>query len=253
MPPARSGGLLTVASDFMRTLMQSKATTVEQYLSELPEDRRSAIAVVRHVILKNLDKDYEEGMQYGMIGYYVPHHIYPPGYHTDPRQPLPFACLASQKNYMSLYMMPICEGAEESSFRDQWAKTGKPLDMGKSCIRFKHLEDLALDLIGETIRRVPVRKWIEYYESVIKNSRHKNSKQSTAKPDKPTQKKTGKPSSTAAAKTAKTSQPVTAKKAVKKATTKVTTKAVKKATKKTTTKATTKIVKKAAPKKASKK
>ncbi len=172
--------------------MQSKATTIEQYLSELPEERRAAIATVRHVILKNLDKDYEEGMQYGMIGYYVPHRIYPAGYHTDPKQPLPYVCLASQKEHMSLYMMPIYgEGTEESWFRNEWAKTGKKLDMGKSCIRFKHLEDLALNVIGEAIRRSPVKRHIEFYESVIKNSRSKTSKQTPAKP-------TGKPASKAA-------------------------------------------------------
>jgi hypothetical protein len=83
--------------------MQSKAATVEQYLASLPEDRRTALGAVRKVILNNLDKDFEEGMQYGMIGYYVPHRVYPAGYHCDPRQPLPFAGLASQKNYMSVY------------------------------------------------------------------------------------------------------------------------------------------------------
>ena len=87
--------------------MQSKATTVEQYLAELPEDRRKAIEAVRQVVLKNLDKDYEEGMQYGMIGYYVPHRVYPAGYHCDPKQPLPFAGLASQKNHMALYLMCV--------------------------------------------------------------------------------------------------------------------------------------------------
>lgn len=180
--------------------MQSKASTIEQYLSEMPEDRRAAIATVRHVILKNLDKDYEEGMQYGMIGYYVPHRIYPAGYHTDPKQPLPYVCLASQKDYMSLYMMPVYgEGVEESWFRDEWAKTGKKLDMGKSCIRFKHLEDLALNVIGEAIRRTPVARHIEYYESVIKNSRKKTSKQA---PAKPAEKRAGKPTSNAKSKTA---------------------------------------------------
>ena len=157
--------------------MQSKATTIEQYLSELPEERRAAVATVRHVILKNLDKDYEEGMQYGMIGFYVPHRIYPAGYHTDPKQPLPFACLASQKDYISLYMMTVYgEGAEETWFRNEWAKTGKPLNMGKSCIRFKRLEDLALNVIGEAIRRVTIKRFIEYYESTIKPSRKSSSK-----------------------------------------------------------------------------
>src|SRR5882757_2591761 len=87
--------------------MQSKTTTVQQYLDALPPDRKAAIAAVRATILANLDKDYEEGMQYGMIGYYVPHRVYPAGYHCDPKQPLPFAGLASQKNHMSLYMMSL--------------------------------------------------------------------------------------------------------------------------------------------------
>ena len=166
--------------------MQSQATTVEQYLAELPEDRRAAISAVRNVILKNLNKDYEEGMQYGMIGYSVPHSLYPAGYHCDPKQPLPFAGLASQKNYMSLYMMPVYgEGTTESTFRDEWVKTGKKLDMGKCCIRFKKVEDLALDLIGETIRRTPVKKLIEHYETVFKTSRTKAVRTKTAASSKP--------------------------------------------------------------------
>src|SRR6478672_5651786 len=106
--------------------MQSKAATVTQYLASLPADRRADVEAVRKVILKNLDKDYEEGMQYGMIGYYVPHRTYPAGYHCDPRQPLPFAGLASQKNYMALYLMCVYgEGELATWFRQAWAKTGK--------------------------------------------------------------------------------------------------------------------------------
>ncbi len=146
--------------------MQSKAATVEAYLKELPADRRAAIEAVRAVILKNLPKGYAEGMQYGMIGYFVPHDVYPPGYHCDPKQPLPFAGLASQKNYMSLYVMCIYGVPEhESWFRDAWIKSGKKLDMGKGCIRFKILEDLPLDVVGQAIKRVPVKKFIEQYES----------------------------------------------------------------------------------------
>ncbi len=146
--------------------MQSKAATVQQYLAELPPDRREAISAVRDVILSNLDKDYEEGMSYGMIGYCVPHRIFPEGYHCDPRQPLPFVCLASQKNYMSLYLTCVyTEGEEDSWFRQAWAKSGKKLDMGKCCIRFRKLEDLALDVIGEVIRRSPAKEYIEYYKT----------------------------------------------------------------------------------------
>jgi hypothetical protein len=152
--------------------MQSKATTVSDYLASLPPDRRTAIEAVREVILANLDHDYEEGMQYGMIGYYVPHRVYPAGYHADPKQGLPFAGLASQKNYMSVYLMGLycgcVEGVDDTAllkwFREAWAKSGKKLDMGKSCIRFKKVDDLALDVLGEAIRRLPAKKYIEVYE-----------------------------------------------------------------------------------------
>ena len=151
--------------------MQSKATTVEQYLAGLTEYRRKALEAVRQVVLKNLDKDYEEGMQYGMIGYYVPHRVYPAGYHCDPKQPLPFAGLASQKNYMSLYLMCVYGDSDFSRwFQQAWAKTGKKLDMGKSCVRFKKLEDLALDVIAEAIKRVPAKKYIEHCEAAIKTT-----------------------------------------------------------------------------------
>jgi hypothetical protein len=161
--------------------MQSKATTVAQYLAELPEDRRAAMQAVRDVIRKNLDQGFEEGMQYGMIGYYVPHSLFPAGYHCDPRQPLPFAGLASQKNYMAIYLMTVyAEQGEEDWFRKAWAKTGKKLDMGKCCIRFKKLEDLALDVIGEAIRRVPLRVHVDHYEAAMRqNTARKGARPST--------------------------------------------------------------------------
>jgi hypothetical protein len=155
--------------------MQSKAPTVQAYLNSLPEDRRAALSSVRDVILKNLDASYEEGMQYGVIGYYVPHRVYPKGYHCDPRQPLPFAALASQKNYMSLYLMSVYCGCVDGSsdnqharwFREAWAKTGKKLDIGKACIRFKKIEDLPLDLIGEAVRRIPASMYIKFCEASL--------------------------------------------------------------------------------------
>jgi len=150
--------------------MQSKATTVEGYLAELPEDRRTALQAVRQVILRNLDKDFEEGMQYGMIGYYVPHRVFPAGYHCDPKLPLCYAGLANQKNYMSLYMMCVYGGgAHEKWFRSAWAKSGKKLDMGKCCIRFKKLDDLALDVIAEAFRRVTAKAYIANYEAVLRS------------------------------------------------------------------------------------
>lgn len=157
--------------------MQSKASTVKGYLAELPADRRAAINAVRKVVLANLDKDFSEGMQYGMIGYHVPKSVYPPGYHCDPRQPLPYAGLASQKNYMSLYIMTTY-GNEESEhwLRDEFAKAGKKLDMGKCCIRFKTLDDLPLDVIGKAIKRVTAAQYIAYYESNFKGQSRKATK-----------------------------------------------------------------------------
>jgi len=157
--------------------MQSKASTVAQYLAELPADRRAAISAVREVILKNLDPIYVEGMGYGMMGYSVPHSVYPAGYHCDPKQPLPFAGLASQKNHMSIYMMGLycgcVEGTQETElvrwFHQAWKKSGMKMDMGKCCIRFRKLEDLPLEIIGEAIRRQPAKKYIEVYESTMRD------------------------------------------------------------------------------------
>lgn len=170
--------------------MQSKAATVADYLGSLPADRRTAIEAVRKVILKNLDKNYQEAMQYGMIGYSVPHSVYPAGYHCDPKQPLPFAAIASQKNYMSVYLMsPYCGCVDDPQhkehaqwFRDAWTKTGKKLDMGKSCIRFTKVEDLALDVIGEAIKRVPAKRFIEGYEAGLGDRVKKPAKDKAAKP-----------------------------------------------------------------------
>ncbi len=150
--------------------MQSKATTVEAYLRELPEDRRAAIAAVREVILKNLDPTYEEGMSYGMIGYYVPHRVYPAGYHCDPSKPLPFAGLGSQKNHMSLYLMCVYgDAGEHAKLVEGFKNAGKKLDMGKACVRFKSLDDLPLDVIGAAVKRVPAKTYIERYKSLLES------------------------------------------------------------------------------------
>jgi hypothetical protein len=148
--------------------MQSKAKTVSEYLKELPDDRRAAISAVRKVILDNLPVGIQERMSYGMIGYVVPHSVYPAGYHVNPDQPLPFANLASQKNTMALYLMTIY-GPLGDWFRAEWKKTGKKLDMGKGCIRFRKLDDLPLELIGRTIARVPVEDYIAYCEGATRN------------------------------------------------------------------------------------
>lgn len=149
--------------------MQSKAKTVKEYLAELPPERKAAIQAVRKVILKNLPKGCEEIMQYGMIGYVVPHSVYPPGYHCDPKQPLPFMGLASQKNHMAIYMMGIYMDKEtESWFTKAYKASGKKLNMGKSCVRFKKLEELALEVIGRAVGRTPVKEYIAQYEKARK-------------------------------------------------------------------------------------
>jgi hypothetical protein len=148
--------------------MQSKATTIARYLKELPADRRAIVAAVREVVRANLDPDFEEGMGYGMISWHVPHRIFPAGYHCDPQMPLPFAGLASQKNYLSLYLMSVyAERAEEDWLRKEFAKAGKKLDMGKCCLRFKSLDDLPLAVIGQAIARVSVKEHVDHYERAL--------------------------------------------------------------------------------------
>jgi hypothetical protein len=165
--------------------MPSKAKTVAEYLAELPADRRAALEAVRKAILKNLDKNYEEGMQYGMIGYYVPHKIYPAGYHCDPKQPLPFVCLASQKTCMSLHLCCMYgDSTQLKWFQKAWADAGKKLDMGKACVRFKKLEDVPLEVVGEAIRRIPAKEFIKTYESLIESSPKRPVKKKSAKPKK---------------------------------------------------------------------
>jgi hypothetical protein len=155
--------------------MQSNATTVAGYIAALPEQRRRMVEAVRQAILCNLDSGYSETMQYGMIGYSVPHSVFPAGYHCDPKQPLPFAGIASQKHYVSVYLMGVycgCSGDEETAdvqwLREAWAASGrKKLDMGKSCLRFRKLEDVALDVIGESIRRMPTGRYLELYQKAL--------------------------------------------------------------------------------------
>lgn len=149
--------------------MQSKAKSVQEYLNSLPDDRRATISTVRKVILKYLPKGYQEIMQYGMISYAVPLSLYPPGYHCGKDVPLPYAALASQKNYMSLYLCNIYgDKRTEKWFRNEFKASGKKLDMGKSCVRFKKVEDLPLGVIGEAIARTTVRDFISLYEKTIK-------------------------------------------------------------------------------------
>jgi len=148
--------------------MKSTAANADEYLKELAPDRREALAAVRKVILANLPKGYEECISYGMIGYVVPHSIYPKGYHCDPKLPLPLANLGSQKNYMSLHLMNVYgDPALEKWFREAWKASGKKLDMGKACVRFKKLEDVPLEVIGQVVARTPVAQYVGRIEALL--------------------------------------------------------------------------------------
>ena len=143
--------------------MQSNATTVDQYIDELPEDRKKAMAELRKVIKKNLPKGFQEEMGYGMAGYVVPHSRYPEGYHCDPKLPLPFISLASQKNFIAVYHMGLYANPELLKwFQSEYPKHSKlKLDMGKSCLRFKKPEHIPYKLIGDLVKKISVKDWIK--------------------------------------------------------------------------------------------
>lgn len=142
-------------------MVSSKATTVEQYLSELTDDRRQGIAEVRDAILGNLPDGFVEVMNWGMIAYEVPLEVFPDTYN---KQPLQLAGLASQKNHMAVYLTTVyADPGTESWFREAYLATGKKLDMGKSCVRFKTIEQLPVDLIGEVISRVSMEQFLDHY------------------------------------------------------------------------------------------
>ncbi len=152
--------------------MQSKATSPEQYINELPDDRKEVIKKLRNTILGNIPSGFEEQMGYGMLGYVVPHSIYPDGYHCSPELPLPFMNLASQKNFVALYHAGIYASQELLDwFVSEYPKYVKTkLDMGKSCIRFKKMETIPYQLIGELCTKMSVDDWIALYEKNIKKS-----------------------------------------------------------------------------------
>ncbi len=150
--------------------MKYEATSPEDYISQLPEERKIVVEKLRSLIKENLPKGFEEGINYNMIGYYIPHYIYPDGYHCDPKLPLPFMNIASQKNSINLYHSGIYAKKEVSDwFIKEYPKhSKKKLDMGKSCIRFKKMDDIPYDLIAELCTKFTVNQWIDLYESNIK-------------------------------------------------------------------------------------
>jgi uncharacterized protein YdhG (YjbR/CyaY superfamily) len=150
-------------------MARSDARTPDEYIASLPEDRREAVAEVRRVIREHLPAGYSEGMAYGMIGWWVPLENYG---HTYNGQPLGLAGLASQKNHIALYLNNVYGDPElEAWFRDRWAQTGKKLDMGKSCVRFRRLEDVPLEVIGETIARSDLPSFLARHEATLGSSR----------------------------------------------------------------------------------
>ena len=152
--------------------MKYEANSPEEYIAKVPEERQAIMEKLRNTIKNNLPKNFEEGMSYNMIGYYVPHSEYPNGYHCDPKLPLPFMNIASQKNSINLYHMGLYVKKELIDwFLDEYPKHSKrKLDMGKSCIRFKKIEEIPMDLIGELCSKMSVKEWIDIYESAIKKN-----------------------------------------------------------------------------------
>lgn len=150
-------------------MVTSDARTPDGYIAALPDDRREAVRAVRDVVRDNLPAGFEEGMLYGMIGWYIPRERLPNTYNG---QPLGLAALASQKNYMSLYLNSVYgDPRTEAWFKDRYAASGKRLNMGKSCVRFRRLEDLPLDVIGDTIARVDLESYVAWYEKATSSFR----------------------------------------------------------------------------------
>jgi len=151
--------------------MKYEAKTVEEYISQLPEDRKTAFIKLRKTILDNLPEGFEEGINYGMPSFYVPHSIYPDGYHCDPKLPLPFINIASQKNFIAFYHMGIYSDPKLLEwFTSEYPKYVKnKLDMGKSCIRFKKIDQIPFQLLGELVTKMSVSDWISNYENAVKN------------------------------------------------------------------------------------
>ena len=150
--------------------MQSKATTVSKYLKEVPKERKGYFVKLRQTILENIPEGFVEQMNYGMIGYVVPHKLYPAGYHCSPKDPLPFVNIASQKNFIGLYHMGIYSNPKLLDwFVSEYPKHCKrKLDMGKCCVRFKKMEEIPYSLIGELMQKMSVDDWIGLYEKNIK-------------------------------------------------------------------------------------
>lgn len=156
--------------------MQYSAKTIQDYMDQIPAERRPVMEKLAETIRTNLPRGFSEEINYGMIGWVVPHSLYPAGYHCDTKLPLPFVNIASQKNFIALYHMGIyADPPLLNWFTEEFPKHSKSkLDMGKSCIRFKKPEQIPFELIGELMQKISPEKWIDIYESLVKDSRKKN-------------------------------------------------------------------------------
>ncbi len=163
--------------------------TVTEFLAALPDDRRAAIKAIRRTLKANMDKAVRERVESGMLQYYIPLKVYPGGYHCNPSTPLPFIALASQKSHIGLYLFcTYCVPEESERFREEWLATGKKLNMGKSCVRIRKLEDVPLDVLGRTIKRMTLKKFIKSYEAAVPASRRKKATKKSS-PGQTTRKK----------------------------------------------------------------
>lgn len=145
------------------------AATVAGYLAALSKEDRAVLSKVRALVNARLPKGYEEGLQFGMIGWYVPKRLYAKGYHSNPKEPLPYLGLARKKAYFALHLITLYVLPEQRErFTATWKKSGKKLDLGAGCVRFKTLEDLSLDAVGDAVAALPVKQWVAAYEARLK-------------------------------------------------------------------------------------
>ena len=164
--------------------------TVKAYLAALPADRRAVMEKLLAAIRPRIDGGFEEGIQYGAIGWFVPHRLYPPGYHCDPRQPLPLGGIAARKGYYTHgFMHHYWDSAERKRFEKEWKATGKRLDMGAACIRVRGIDDVPLEVLGDSLARVTAKGYVAHYEKALGDRPHPGKKKAKAAPAKAKAKK----------------------------------------------------------------
>lgn len=161
--------------------MTDKPATIDAYLDTLDADRRALVEAVRRAVNENLDPAFREGMQYGMPAWFLPHDAYPHGYHCDPKQPLPFASVASQKKHVGIYLFCVYADLEaKQQFMDEWKASGCRLDMGAACVRVRKLEEVPLDVLGAAIGRMTAERFVAAYEAALPAAEKKKRRGTTS-------------------------------------------------------------------------